>query len=207
MNVLSRTARRLSGATLIAVCLSAVCLTAAAAPPDGAAPMAGPGGPPHGRDVCEGGFRAPPGVDMPPMGMGPRGPGMEGGGGGRGHGPFGPDLDEGSPPFMRAVHLSEEQQDKVFALTHAAAPGLREQSKAARKAHDALRDFGRSAQFDARTAATLAQAQANADSQVALSRIRLEHDLYLVLTPEQRAQLAERKKERDERPDGAWGPR
>lgn len=133
---------------------------------------------------------------------------MEGGRGpGRGHGPFGPDLDDGMPPFMRGVHLSEEQQDKVFALTHAAAPGLREQSKAARKAHDALREFGRSAQFDARTAASLAQAQASADSQMALTRIRLEHDLYLVLTPEQRARLAEREKDRDERPEGGWGRR
>ena len=193
MNIPSCTTRRLSSAAVVAVCLSAVYLTAAAAPPDGAA---------HGQDACEGGFRGPPGADLPPMGMGPRGPGMEGGRGGRDHGRFGPDLDDGMPPFMRAVHLSEEQQDKVFALTHAAAPGLREQSKAARKAHDALRELGRSAQFDARTAATLAQVQASADSQVALSRIRLEHDLYLVLTPEQRAQLAERGQDSDERRGG-----
>jgi Spy/CpxP family protein refolding chaperone len=91
--------------------------------------------------------------------------------------------------------LTEEQQDKVFAILHAAAPQLREHMKAARKAHDALRDLGRSAEFDSGKAALLAQSQAAAESQLALLHTRTEHDIYLVLTPEQRAHLADREHE------------
>ena len=53
------------------------------------------------------------------------------------------------PPYLMGVTLTEDQQDKVFAILHAAEPALREQEKAVRKARDGLRDLVRSAQFDA----------------------------------------------------------
>lgn len=95
------------------------------------------------------------------------------------------------PPYLVDAGLSDEQQDKVFAILHAAAPELREREKAARKAHEALRELGLSAAFDSAKASAMAQAQAAADSQVALIRARADHDIYLTLTPEQRARLSE----------------
>jgi protein CpxP len=93
-------------------------------------------------------------------------------------------------------HLSEDQQDKVFAILHAAAPQLREHMKAARKARDALRDLSESSDYDNGKATTLAQAQASAESQLTLLRTRTDHDIYLVLTQEQRTQVAQRQRER-----------
>jgi periplasmic protein CpxP/Spy len=100
------------------------------------------------------------------------------------------------PPYLMGVNLSEDQQDKVFAILHAAAPQLREHMKAARKARDALRDLSESSDYDNGKATTLAQAQASAESQLTLLRTRTDHDIYLVLTQEQRTQVAQRQRER-----------
>jgi len=54
------------------------------------------------------------------------------------------------------LKLSEDQQDKVFAILHAAAPAMREQSKAVHKAREALHDVGRTPQFDSGNAGNLA---------------------------------------------------
>src|SRR5277367_2256059 len=93
------------------------------------------------------------------------------------------------PPYLMDVALSDDQQDKVFAIMHAAAPEMRERAKAARKALEGLHDLGQSAEFDSAKAAALAQAQAAAQSQLALVMARTDHDIYLVLTQEQRAHL------------------
>jgi Spy/CpxP family protein refolding chaperone len=109
---------------------------------------------------------------------------------------FGADHDEGPPPpYLMDVTLTEDQQDKVFAILHAAAPQLRENAKAARKARDALREFAQSAKYDDGNARMFAQAQASAEGQLALARVRLDRDIYLVLTAEQRAQIADRQHE------------
>jgi Spy/CpxP family protein refolding chaperone len=94
------------------------------------------------------------------------------------------------PPYLMGVTLTEDQQDKVFAILHAAEPALREQEKAVRKARDGLRDLGRSAQFDAGSAATLAQALGKAESQLTLLRVRADHDVFSVLTAEQKTEIS-----------------
>jgi periplasmic protein CpxP/Spy len=101
------------------------------------------------------------------------------------------------PPYLTGIDLTEEQQDKVFAILHAAAPELREHMKAARKAHEALHDLGQSAAFDSGKAAALAQTEASAESQLALLRTHTDHEIFMVLTPEQRTHLAERRREHD----------
>jgi Spy/CpxP family protein refolding chaperone len=85
--------------------------------------------------------------------------------------------------------LSDEQQDKVFSILHEAAPQLREQSKAIRKARDALRALGQSADFAAADAARLAQTAGTAEGQLALLHTRIDHDIYVILTADQRSQL------------------
>ncbi|HUA24890.1 MAG TPA: Spy/CpxP family protein refolding chaperone [Steroidobacteraceae bacterium] len=118
----------------------------------------------------------PPG---PPMGFGPMG--------------FGEDR---PPPYLIGINLSEAQQDKVFAILHAAAPQLREHEKAARKAREALHRLGQSADYDGGKATGLAQAQADADGQLELLRARADHDIYLLLTPDQKSKLAAHERER-----------
>jgi Spy/CpxP family protein refolding chaperone len=103
--------------------------------------------------------------------------------------------------------LSEDQQDKVFAILHAAAPELREHMKAARKAREALGELSHSTAFDSGKAEALAQTQAEAESQVALLRARTDHDIYLVLTPDQRAHIADREHEHADRAHEGHPPR
>ena len=115
-------------------------------------------------------------------------------------GPFGPQgsLDftqDRPPPYLMGLTLSEEQQDKIFAILHAAAP---------RKAHDELRDLAQSAAFTSDKANALAQAESVAEALLSLLLARNDHDIFIVLTPEQRAHLTER--ERDRRAPPHDGP-
>jgi len=97
------------------------------------------------------------------------------------------------PRFLKGLKLTEEQQDKVFTVLHGAAPAFREQTKALRKAHEALRELPTSPQYDDARAKALSDAAAKALGQLALLRTRTEHEIYSLLTPEQRAQVTERR--------------
>lgn len=114
------------------------------------------------------------------------GPGFHGG-----MPPFGGPGMGGRPPFLHGVDLSEAQQDQVFAIMHAEQPYLREQGKAAAKAHDALRTLGHADKYDDDRAAALAREAATAMANIALQHVRTEQKLLAVLTPEQRKKQAE----------------
>ena len=104
------------------------------------------------------------------------------------------------PPYLRGIELSEAQQDKVFAATHAQAPALREQQKIALKAHEQLRALAASSAYDDAKAGALASTAAQAMAKISLLQARLEQQLLAVLTPEQRQQARPRD-------DGRQGPR
>ena len=120
--------------------------------------------------AMHGDFRGGPRGAMPPGG--PGAPGM---------------------PFLRGLDLSEAQEDKVFQLMHAQAPYMREQQRAHEKAMRALHEMGDADKFDEAAASKLAQAAAQAEANLVLARIRTHQKVMALLTPEQRAQLAERK--------------
>lgn len=105
--------------------------------------------------------------------------------------PFGAPGMGGQPPFLRGLELSEAQQDKVFAILHAQEPYLRDQGKAAAKAHAGLRELAHGTQYDDAKAASLTQAGAQAMANIMLQHVRTEQKLLAVLTPEQRKQLAD----------------
>lgn len=137
------------------------------------------------------------------QGHGEQGRGMDG------HGPdqhrmgeHGPEGHDQGAPFLHGVKLDEAQQDKVFAILHAQAPMLREQGKAARQAHEALRAMGASVPFDEAKAAALAQSGAKAMAAMALQHARTEAQIYALLTPEQRRLAAEHAARRGPHPEG-----
>lgn len=111
--------------------------------------------------------------------------------------PFGPPLMVGRPLFLRGVELTEAQDDKVFAILHEEKPYLREQARAAAKAHEALNELAGADKYDDAKAASLAQAAATAMANMALQRVRTEQKLLAVLTPEQRKKLAAGKDGKD----------
>jgi protein CpxP len=150
-----------------------------------AAPPAGPDGGHDGRCGPRDfqGFRGPP----PPRGA--EFGGFPGGG-----------VGFGAPPFLAGLKLTDEQQDKVFAIVYAAAPAVRDQAKALRKAHEALHDINESPQYDENKVKSLADSAAKADSQLTVLRVRTEHEIYALLTPEQRKQLEDRRREHEHGP-------
>lgn len=92
------------------------------------------------------------------------------------------------PPFMHGLMLSEAQRDKIFDILHAQAPKLRQHHKALRKAREALRLLALSTRYDEAHARALAEDGAEAMAQIALLHAQADHELFALLTPEQRKQ-------------------
>jgi Spy/CpxP family protein refolding chaperone len=108
-------------------------------------------------------------------------PGGHGGPGGSGR----PGL---LPPF---IHLSEQQQDKLFDLRHAQEPALRAQFKELRSAHEQLRALALADNFDETHAKQVITRVVQAESEIELMHARLQHAAFALLTPEQRKRLDE----------------
>lgn len=103
------------------------------------------------------------------------------------------------PPYLKDIKLSEEQGDKIFALLHAASPKFRDQMKAAHKAREALHELGESGSFDDAKAQALSQVLASSEGQLSLLHARLDHEIFLTMTAEQRSQIADHRRQ-----DGAF---
>jgi protein CpxP len=170
MHHMKLTRHAMAAALLAACCATTFAAGQAGAPaPDGGSAERGPGpgdrGPDHGPDHGPGG----------------PGPGHGFGHGHGGHGPFG------------GLQLSEAQQDKLFAIEHAAEPQRRQQEKAVRHAHDALRTLRESAQFDEARAGAASRDLGQAIAAEELLEARVHAQAMAVLTPEQREQLRQRR--------------
>mgnify|MGYP003476963651 FL=1 len=119
--------------------------------------------------------------------------GHHGCGGFAGHGGPGMMGGEMMPPHLRGLNLTEAQRDKIFEIMHAQAPAMRDKAKALRKAEDDLRALTAAADYSDAKARSLADAGAKAMSEMTLARAKAERQVFEVLTPEQRKQLAEMK--------------
>jgi len=156
--------------TIAAALLAACCATAFAAGQLEAPPAGG------GQDAAQGREGGVPGPGIEAEGRGPGGPGFGRHGGHHG-----------------GLRLSEAQQDKLFAIRHAAAPQHRQQEKAVRHAHEALRALGDAAQFDEARANAAARELGQAIAAQALLQARVHAQVLAVLTPEQREQMRKRR--------------
>jgi protein CpxP len=176
--------------TMAAALLAACCATTFAAGQT-AAPNADAG------QAADQGPRGVPGERGPDGGPdgGPQhgpGPGFEG----RGPGGPGPGFGHGSGHFgghFSHLRLTEAQQDKLFAIEHAAAPQRRQQDKAIRHAHEALRALRDAGQFDDAKANAASRELGQAIAADTLLEARLHAQVLAVLTPEQREQLRQRR--------------
>lgn len=107
-----------------------------------------------------------------------------------------------SPGYLRGLNLSEEQQDKIFNLMHAQAPAARAKIKELREARSNLEALVRSSAYDEARVRSLTDKAAVAMADLARMHARTEHQIYQLLTPEQRQALEERKDRRDDRGPG-----
>jgi Spy/CpxP family protein refolding chaperone len=137
---------------------------------------------------CASTYAASQAETPPPDGAQSAGHGQQGRGPGNGFGHM---------PFAGRLRLREElseaQRDKLFAIRHAAAPQRREQEKAIRHAHEALRALGEAGQFDEARAGAAARELGQAIAAEELLGARLHAQMLAVLTPEQREQLRQRR--------------
>ena len=111
------------------------------------------------------------------------------------------------PPHLRGLNLTEAQRDKIFEIMHAQAPVMREKGKAVFKAEADLRALTASPDYSDAKARSLADAAAKAMAEMTLARAKAERQVFEVLTPEQRKQLAEMKPSDEPRRGGGDGPR
>jgi Spy/CpxP family protein refolding chaperone len=103
-------------------------------------------------------------------------------------------MEEGPmPPFLRGLDLTEAQRDRIFEIMHAQAPIARQKSREARTAREALRDLAMSTRYDEGRARALATEDARAGADLALMRARSEHQIFALLTPDQRNTVQEMK--------------
>ena len=98
----------------------------------------------------------------------------------------------GLPFFLGGVHLSEEQDDRVFDLVHAQEPALRNAHKAVEHARRELQEMVMSGNYDEAKASALAHSGADASADASLIRARIDSQVLQVLTPAQRRQIMER---------------
>ena len=111
------------------------------------------------------------------------------------------------PPHLHGLNLIEAQRDKIFEIMHAQAPVMREKGKAVFKAEADLRALTASPDYSDAKARSLADAAAKAMSEMTLLRAKAERQVFEVLTPEQRKQLAEMKPSDEPRRGRGDGPR
>lgn len=100
------------------------------------------------------------------------------------------------PPFLRGLNLSEAQHDRIFDLMQTQAPAMRKQVKAMRKSQMELRQLGMSDEYSEARAKALADTNAQAVARMGQLQASASHQVYLLLTPEQRKQLEERQARR-----------
>lgn len=113
---------------------------------------------------------------------------------------FGGPEGHGAPPFLGKLKLTEAQRDQLFKNMHEQAPLMREKFKEARKAREALRSLTFSSQYDETKVAALAESEAQAMAELAKMRANGAHQMYQLLTPEQRKQMEDFKKDGESPP-------
>lgn len=97
---------------------------------------------------------------------------------------------EPQPPFLHGISLTEAQKDQVFAIMHRAAPTLRTKEREVWQAHRALHELALSATYDEPKAKSIADAAARAMTETALLHADVNNQIFGLLTPGQRKQIA-----------------
>jgi Spy/CpxP family protein refolding chaperone len=95
--------------------------------------------------------------------------------------------------WLRQLHLTEAQRDRIFRIFHDQAVATREQMKLVRRAREALRMAALSPGFDRTQARSLADAAGKALSDMALMRAETMSRVAAILTLEQREKLRARR--------------
>lgn len=110
---------------------------------------------------------------------------------------------------LRALDLTDAQEDKIFGIQHNSKPAMRDHMRAMQKAREALSEMQQDGRYDKARVRQLADAQAKAMADMIVLRSDTEQQIRNVLTAEQRAKAdemrSERMKQRESRRGGRRG--
>jgi Spy/CpxP family protein refolding chaperone len=107
---------------------------------------------------------------------------------------------------LRGLNLTEEQRDKIFDIRHAQEPAVRAKFKELREARSNLEALTHAPTYDEAKVRALTDKSAAVMAELARMHARTEHQIYQILTPEQRKQFEERKAQREEMGPGMMRP-
>lgn len=99
--------------------------------------------------------------------------------------------EHGASRHFKALNLTQDQQDKIFAIKHEQAPAKYAQHKQHRETLEALRTLALADKFDEAKAQQLADQLGKLEKEKVLNRLKTEAKINAVLTPEQRAKARE----------------
>ena len=123
------------------------------------------------------------------------GPGHEGGPGGFRGGPGGP----GGPGVLehlsRELNLTDEQKAQIKRIADSAEESTRGLREQLHSLHESQRDILKDGAFDEAAVRAAAQARANLQVELEVAHARTMSQIFALLTPEQKAQLAARRQE------------
>lgn len=122
------------------------------------------------------------------------GPGREGGPG-RGGFRGGPGGRDGLGPLARNLNLSDEQKAQVKKITDSFEESTKALHEQMRSLHESERDALKDGAFDEAAVRAAAQARANVQVELEVARARMMSQVFALLTPEQKAQLAAKRQE------------
>lgn len=95
------------------------------------------------------------------------------------------------PPHLMGLNLSQEQEDKIFALIYPTIPTMRELEKKRQALLASLRKLANNDASDETKAKQLSEQLATLDKESHLQRFKIDHQIYTILTESQRKKLEE----------------
>lgn len=93
------------------------------------------------------------------------------------------------PRFLLPLNLTEKQRTDITALLKTQREAFKEKMAAGKKAHGELRRLAFSADYSEEKAKALVEQNAKLLEEGAIAKSKLDHSIFLLLTPEQQAQL------------------
>ena len=105
----------------------------------------------------------------------------------------------GIPRFLSGIKLTEEQNDKIFALTYPEIPKKHERMKQKMQLIKSIQALSSSEKLDENQLKVVAEKVASIEKEELINNTVIENKIFQILSPEQRAQLI---KKQTEEPDG-----
>jgi protein CpxP len=102
----------------------------------------------------------------------------------------------GLPRMFEQLNLTQEQRDKINQIMNEGKPVRQDKMKALWENRKALRDQAMAETYDAQRVRELADQQAKLRAELTVMRTETFHNIYSVLTPEQKQKLVEMKQQR-----------